>query len=118
MRVVKQSHYNSQAKDQTGYVLAADNDLNNIFMVLKGKVSFGDGTASENIKGQFLTFTTSATPNAENTIPHTLGIKPIGWLVINKDKVGDLYASATTWTSSSVFLKCSVASVTYKIFLI
>ena len=118
MRVVKQSLYNSTAKDQSDYVLAADNDLVNIFMALKGRLSFGNGTASENISGQFVTFTTSATPNAEFSVPHTLGATPIGWLVINKDKAGDLYAGTTAWTSTSVYLKCSVASVTYTIFLI
>lgn len=118
MKVVKQSHYNSAAKDQSSYVLAADNDLVNIFMALKGRLSFGDGVASENISGQFVTFTTSATPNAEFSVPHTLGATPIGWIIVNKDKAGDLYKGTTVWTNSSIALKCSVASVTYKLFLI
>jgi hypothetical protein len=118
MHVVKQSHYNSASKDQSGYLLAADNDLVNIFMALKGRLSFGDGSTSENIKGQFLTFTTSATPNTESTISHTLGITPVGFIVVNKDKAGDLYASTTAWTSSRVYFKSSVASVTYKVFII
>lgn len=100
------------------YGRTADNDLINIFMALKGKISFGDGIASENISGQFVTFTSSATPNAEFSVPHTLGATPIGWIVVNKNKAGDLYKGTTVWTSLSIALKCSVASVTYKVFLI
>ena len=121
MKITKQSHYNSTSKDQTGYILAVDNDLVNIFNVLKGRVRFGDaidGYRGENIAGEFKTFVTSATPNAENTISHGLGAVPVGWLVVSKDKAGDLYASTTAWTSTKLYLKCSVASVSYKVFLL
>lgn len=107
--------------DIVNYAKAVDNDLINIFTVLKGRIRFGDsidGGRGENISGEFQTFTTNATPNAENLIAHTLGAIPIGWLVINKDKAGDLYASTTAWTSSSIAFKCSVASVTYTVFLL
>ena len=121
MKITKQSHYNSTSQNQGGYILAVDNDLVNIFNVIKGRVRFGDavdGYRGENIAGEFKIFTTSGTPNAENTITHGLGAVPVGWLVVSKDKAGDLYAGTTTWTSTKLYLKCSVASVTYKIFLL
>ena len=69
----------------------------------------------ENIDCATVDFTSSATPNAENTVAHTLGKIPTGYIVVGKDKAGDLYNGTSAWTGSNVFLKCSVASVTLKI---
>lgn len=121
MRIAKQSHYNKADKDQTSYVLAADNDLTNIFNVFKGRVRFGDGNnggRGENISGEFRVFTTDATPGVESAIAHTLGATPVGWLVCNKNGVGDLYASTTAWDSSRAYFKCSAGSITFTIFLL
>lgn len=82
---------------------------------------FGDGatgTQGENISGEFATFTTSATPNAESIIAHGIGAVPVGYIVLNKNKAGDLYSGSTAWTTTAVSFKCSVASVTFKVFLI
>lgn len=121
MKITKQSAIGSIDKSPKTYLLGVDNDLVSIFNLSKGRVRFGDiidGANGENIKGQFQIFTTHGTPNTEFEVKHTLGANPTGWIVMNKDKAGDLYASTTTWTSSSVYLKCSVASVTYKVFLL
>jgi hypothetical protein len=121
MKLVKQSRFNSQDQDLTKYVTSADGDLINIFNAFKGRIRFGDTTNAsrgENIAGEFRTFTSSATPNAEFSLAHTLGATALGWIVINKNKAGDLYKGSTAWTSSSVYLKCSVASVSFTIFLL
>ena len=121
MRIAKQCHYNADNKDQQSYVLAVDNDLTNIFNALKGRIRFGDsvnGTRGENISGEFRVFTTDATPNVEFSVLHTLDAFPQGWLVVSKNKAGDLYLGSSTWTKTTAFFKCSVASVTYKIFLL
>lgn len=98
--------------------------LNKIFYLLQGRVSFGtgtDGVSGQNISGQFQQFTTSATPDAENTIAHTVGSIPLGAIILWQSKAGSLYQGPTTgtaWTSTNIYLKCSVASVEFLVFLI
>lgn len=98
--------------------------ISKIYYMLQGRVSFGtgvDGINGQNVSGQFQQFTTSATPDAENTIGHTVGSIPIGCIVLWQDKAGSLYQGPTTgtaWTSTNVYLKCNVASVTFLVFLV
>ena len=95
--------------------------MDKVYTCLQGRVSFGTGATGvdgQNIEGKFMQFTSSGTPDAENTIAHNIGSIPIGYLVMNQDKAGSLYSSATAWTSSNMYLKCSVASVTFLIFVV
>jgi len=103
------------------YIRNVDADLKNIFLAFSNRIRFGDGSDGEdgeNISGQFQVFTSSATPDAENTISHNLGAAPIGYMVINKDKAAHLYDSGTAWTSTNIYLKSDVATTEFKIFLI
>lgn len=99
-------------------------DMDKLFRCLQGRVRFGrgtDGDRGENMHGEFQQFTTSGTPDAENTIGHGLGAIPIGYIIVWQDKAGSLYqgpSTGTAWTSSNIYLKCDVATVTFKVFLI
>lgn len=128
MIVVKRSNYNSSRyatdKFDNSDIINYDTDFNQVISCLNGRVRFGpgvSGNSGENIAGQFLTITTSATPNAESTFTHTMGAIPVGYIIIGQDKAGSLYqlsSTGTAWTSSSISLKCSVASITFKLFLL
>lgn len=86
-------------------------DFNNrLVAILNRGIKFSD-----NVDCVLITTTTSATPDAENTIAHTLGKLPVGYIVYSQDKSGSLYLGGTAWTSSNIYLKCNVASVAYKI---
>lgn len=86
------------------------------------KISFGDATQAQteeqNIDGAWITGTSNAVANTEKAFTHQLGRVPIGFQVFHKDKAGDFYIGVTAWTSDTVYLKCSVASVTFKIMLV
>jgi hypothetical protein len=111
-----------QAKDKLArYVRDMDFDIKRLFEAIRGRLRFGagtDGAKGENIAGEFQVFTSSATPDAENTIAHTLGSIPLGYIVMKQDKAASLYLGGTTWTTGNVYLKCSVASVTFTLFLV
>lgn len=97
--------------------------LNKMFTCVQGRVSFGtgvDGVDGMNIEGQWQTYTSSVTPDFEDTIGHTIGSVPLGYIVISQDKAGSAYKSSTgtAWTSTNIYLKCSVASVTFLLFLL
>lgn len=81
-------------------------------------LTFGNGTDIDNIKGAWATFTSNATPDAEFSVSHNLGRAPVGWLVFTRDKAGVLYLGVSAWTTTQVFLKCNVASVTFKVFFV
>lgn len=69
----------------------------------------------DNVDSVYVEFTSNAAPNTQDTVAHTLGKVPTGFLVVNKDKAGDVYAGGTTWTKNNLYLKTSVASVALKI---
>jgi hypothetical protein len=91
---------------------------------MQGRVRFGtgaDGARGENIQGEFQLFTTSATPDAENTVAHGLGAIPVGYIICHQSKAGSLYQGPTTgtnWTATNIYLKCDVASVIFLVFLL
>lgn len=125
MKLAKQYTFrkidSNQEKSIMDYLKVIDYDLSNLFLCLQNRVRFGsgtDGTEGENISGEFQVFTTSATPDAENTIAHTLGAVPIGYIVLKQDKAGSLYSGTTTWTSTNIYLKSDIASVTFTVFLL
>lgn len=101
-----------------------DTQINSIINVLQGRVRFGtgtDGANGENVQGQFQQFTSDGSANTEFSVTHTMGAIPKGYIVLWQDKAGSLYQGPTTgtaWTSSTVYLKCSISSVTFLIFLI
>lgn len=65
-------------------------------------------------------FVDTVTPGAdvEFTLEHGLNRIPIGFIVISKDKAGDVYSSATPATTATISLKCSVASVAIRILIL
>lgn len=133
MIVKKISNYNASryAGDdfEKGHDLSTDiknydTDFNTVMTCLQGRVRFGSGTSGnsgENIQGLFLTITTNATPDVESTFTHNMGSIPVGYSIIGQNKAGSLYqlsSTGTAWTSSTISLKCSVASVTFNLFLL
>lgn len=126
MRTSKISDFsNFDKKEPEGWARDVNTDLNQVFLCLSGRVRFGGNNTTkgigENIQGQFLTYTTNGTKDTEDTIAHNLDSIPVGYIVVSKNKAGDIYQQATTgtaWTSSNIYLKCSVASVTVTLFLL
>ena len=126
MLSTKSFNYTSSkyADDPLANLTEINQDLLNLFMFLQGRVRFGQGTSGndgENMYGQWLTITTNAVANTEDTFTHSCGVVPVGYLTVWQDKAGSLYQSPTVgtdWTTTTISLKCSVASVTFKLFLL
>lgn len=125
MIVTKSLNYSgSKYSKKESDIIQVDSDLDTLFSCLQGRVRFGPGTSGydgENVFGQWITITTNAVANTEDTFTHTCGTIPVGYLVVWQDKAGSLYQSPTVgtdWTTTSIYLKCSVASVTFKLFLL
>lgn len=109
----------------SGYLRNLDTDIKNLFLAMATRLRFGavttDGAQGENIAGEVQIYTSNATPDTEDTIAHTVGAIPLGIIVMGQDKAGHTYQVAgtgTAWTSTSIFLKSDVASVTFTLFLL
>lgn len=133
MIVKKISNYNASryATDdfEAGHDISTDiknydTDFSSIFNCLQGRVRFGpgkSGNAGENIQGTFLTIVTNGVANTESTFTHNMGAIPVGYLILGQDKAGSIYQlnnTGTAWTTSTISLKCSVATVTFNLFLL
>lgn len=121
MKLVKTSNLSNRKNETNQYDKNLDADISSIFTALKGRIRFGsstDGYRGENISGEFQVFTSDSTPDTEDTIAHTIGAVPVGYIVLKQNKAGSLYLGSTTWTKSNVYFKCDVASVAFTIFLL
>ena len=123
MRLSKISNYvGGKLVKPEDYLRGVNSDLTNLFLWSKGRVSFAgantDGASSENIAGEFQTFTSSADALTQNTIAHGMGLIPIGYLTMKQNKSASLYAGASTWTTTDIYLISSATSTTYTIFLV
>lgn len=120
----KNSNLTFSRQKMENYISDMDKDVKSLFAILQGRVRFGAGTTAtngENISGQFVQFTSDGVADAEFTVSHTMGVIPIGYIILWQDKAGSLYqgpATGTAWTTSAISLKCDVASVTFLVFLI
>ena len=118
MKIAKQSNNNRNE------LRAVDTDLIALFTAMQGRIRFGDGgdgDRGENIHGEFQLFTSHASANTEFSVTHTLGSIPVGYLVLGQDKAGSLYQlsdTGTAWTTTTISLKCSIASVKFLVFLL
>lgn len=92
-------------------LLKSLNDQNsNLEAILNRGISFSD-----NVDCTLKTFTSSATPDAENTVAHELGKVPTGYLVYSINKAAAVYTGSTAWTSANIYLKVNVSSTEVKI---
>lgn len=72
----------------------------------------------ENFNAEIVTVTTDATPGTEVAAAHTLKRVPIGYLVLGRNKEGVIYDGATANSSSNIYLKSNVASVTATVMIL
>jgi len=98
--------------------------LSQITLCLSGRVAFSDGSISnmeksENLDAQFIIFT-SLGAGVQNTIPHSLGRIPVGYIVVKQNMAGaSLYHedTDTKWTTSNIYLKSDSNATTYTILI-
>jgi len=81
---------------------------------INGQISFGSPAGgSDNINAVWATGTSPAGADTEFEVVHNLGRVPVAFIPVNKNKAGDIYAGGTSWTTTKLYLKCSVSSLAY-----
>lgn len=95
-----------------GFELSPESQAMALKAILDRGIRFED-----NVDCRIVTYTSNATPDTEDSVPHDLRKVPVGYIVIGKDAAGDVYDSSAH-TSTDLKLKCSVASVTITLIVI
>lgn len=86
--------------------------------LLNGQISFGDGSSTDNIKGEWNSFTSHASGGTETAIPHTLGVIPTGFLLTTPPTSGTVNKGTTPWTSTHIYLTFSASAQAATIFIL
>lgn len=86
--------------------------LTNISQILSGRVGFQD-----NVNCQIVDVVLGL---SELAIPHTLGVVPIGYLVLKAYSTAGAYpvAGTSAWTDKVIYLQTDSANVSFKIAII
>ena len=120
MKIAKYSTISSREQIES-FRKDINTDLINLFLFTNGRVRFGDGgdgDRGENISGEFQVIADTGSADTEFVVAHSIGSVPVGYLVIKTDNAGVIYDSGTTWTTTNVYLKSSVANSAITIFLL
>lgn len=107
------------------YTKNLDADVLRLFTITQGNISFGktsNGKNGQNIFGQWATVADTGTANTEFSVTHALAFEtraviPANFLVTYINVGGVVYDSGTPWTSSHIYLKCSVAHAKLNLFI-
>lgn len=75
------------------------------------------GTRSLNIDGVWVRYTSNAVADTEDTVSHNLLRIPVGFYQGIPSKAGMAYVSSTAATSTTIYLKANVGTLTVNLFL-
>ena len=75
-------------------------------------------TLSPQFAADSVDFTSSSTADAETTVAHSLGRVPLEAFVTWRSGNANLYRATTVWDATNIYVKSSVASVQYRIWII
>lgn len=73
------------------------------------------GDKAGNLSGVFCVYTSNGTADTEDAVPHTLGRVPRGYVAVLQDKAAVLYDSGTAFTTTTLYLKSTAASVAWTV---
>ena len=82
----------------------------NLDAILNRGIKFQD-----NVDCRLVTFTSDGVADTENTVAHTLGKVPVGFLVYSLDKGAVVYNGTTAFTKTNIYLKVNTATTVVKI---
>lgn len=98
-----------------------------VYKILRGNVSFGldaQNSTDKNVKGAWgsvagsTLITTTAIPDTEFPVTHNLGYIPVAYDIKYRNKAAIIYDSGgTPWTTTTIFLKCNVATTNIRLFI-
>jgi hypothetical protein len=86
--------------------------------VINGNVSFGNGTASDNVSGVWATAADTGLANTDFTITHNLGRIPVGYLIMTSNIATDIYTGSVAATTTQITLRSSASHAAITLFIL
>ena len=68
-----------------------------------------------NLDAVYVVFTSNGTADTEDTVAHKLSRTPVGYFPVRQDKAALLYDGTTTFTSTNIYFRTSVATVAWTV---
>lgn len=90
------------------------------YKILRGNVSYGNltnGDTSRNIDGFSVITTTPLVANTQFAVSHGLNRVPVGFHLMRKNGITDVYDSGTAWTDKQIFLKATGTGINITLFI-
>src|ERR1700732_2804493 len=78
-------------------------------IVVNGQISFGNGTSSDNISGNWASVPDTGLANTDFTVTHNLGRIPVGYLTMIASIATDIYTGSVLATKTTITLRSSDA---------
>lgn len=69
----------------------------------------------ENCHAQIVSVSDTGLADTEFEVAHTLRRIPTGFIIVNRDAACIVYDSGTTWTATTIYLKCNTANANIKV---
>lgn len=106
-------NYNQLREFDRDLITALGNWAQVLMAILDKGISLPD-----NMDAAVVSYTSNVLANTEDTVPHSLGKIPTYFIVGDIDKGGVVYRGGTTFTSTNIYTKCTVASAAIKLILL
>lgn len=70
------------------------------------------------VGGPVLTASAPAAPDTDFAVAHSLGVTPVGYIVVGRDMATTIYNGTTSWDSSNIYLRSAIggASISLLVF--
>ena len=85
--------------------------------IVNGRISFGDGTNSDNIDGVWADVTTPFAPDTNFSVTHNLGRLPAGYFVARREIATEIYDGTDAWTETTISLRSTIGEVPLVLFI-
>jgi hypothetical protein len=89
-----------------------------IIQAVNGNLTYGTGLYPDNIAGKWIDYTTNAVADTEDAVEHNLGVVPVGFHLMVPPPSGVINKGSTAWTTTHIYLKCSAAAQTARLFVL
>lgn len=93
-------------------LLLIEDILTNLGNLLNRGLNFDD-----NFDGVEVSYISNAVVDTQDTVAHTLGRIPVGFIVTDINTGGVVYRTGTAFTATNMFLKCSKAGASIKLLI-
>ena len=105
------------AKPESPFDISLEEELLSAWLELAETINNGL-KFSDNFNAETKIVADTGVANTEFSISHTLKRVPTGYIAIKNSTSGVIYNGTTSWTTTAIYLRCSVANANITVIII